>query len=100
MNSIKLKPYYHLYAFSDYRSMKSAMPYMRRVVLAKGLTDVEEAEARRIVARIPGSGFQNYLQPLGSQQTKRTGIASLITALQLLYKQNGFSARYIVIERS
>ena len=73
---------------------------MRRVVLAKGLADIEEADARKIVIRIPGSGFQNYLQPLGNQQTKSSGIASLITALQLLYKQNGFSARYIVVERS
>lgn len=99
MNSVKLSLYYRLYAFSDYRSMKSALPYMRQVVLAKGLADVEETEARRIVSRVPGKGFQNYLQPLGSQQTKGSGIASLITALQLLYKQNGFSARYIVVER-
>jgi hypothetical protein len=99
VNSIKLSSWHRLYAFSDYRSMKSALPYMRQIVLAKGLVDVEEAEARRIVARIPGKGFHNYLQPLGNHQTKSTGIASLITALQLLYKQNGFSARYIVVER-
>ena len=73
---------------------------MRQVMLAKSLAEVEEADARRIVMRLPGSGFQNYLRPLGGQQTKATGIASLITALQLLYKQNGFSARYIVVERS
>nr|WP_230392028.1 hypothetical protein [Pontibacter sp. FD36] len=80
--------------------MKSALPYMRQVVLAKALTEVQESDARRIVMRLPGSGFQNYLRPLGGHQTKSTGIASLITALQLLYKQNGFSARYIVVERS
>lgn len=100
MNSIKLSPWYRLYAFSDYRSMKSALPYMRQVVLAKALTEVEESDARRIVARAPGSGFADYLQPLGSNRAKGTGIASLITALQQLYKQNGFSARYIVVERS
>lgn len=100
MNSVKLSSYCRLYAFSDYRSMKTALPYMRQVVLAKALTDVEEADARRIVMRAPGSGFQNYLRPLGGRQTKTTGIASLVTALQLLYKQNGFSARYIVVERS
>ncbi|WP_299988390.1 hypothetical protein [uncultured Pontibacter sp.] len=100
MNSVKLSSYCRLYAFSDYRSMKSALPYMRQVVLAKALTEVQESDARRIVMRLPGSGFQNYLRPLGGQQNKSTGIASLITALQLLYKQNGFSARYIVVERS
>lgn len=100
MNSVKLSSYCRLYAFSDYRSMKTALPYMRQLVLAKALTEVEEAEARRIVMRVPGSGFQNYLRPLGGRQTKATGIASLVTALQLLYKQNGFSARYIVVERS
>jgi hypothetical protein len=99
VNSIKLSSYHRLYAFTDYRSMKSALPYMRQVVLAKALTDVEESEARRIVARIPEKGFQNYLQPISGQQAKSSGIASLITALQLLYKQNGFSARYVVVER-
>jgi hypothetical protein len=99
MNSIRLSYRYRLYAFSDYRSMKSALPYMRQVVLAKALTELEESEARRIVARIPEKGFQNYLQPIGGQQIKSSGIASLITALQLLYKQNGFSARYVVVER-
>jgi hypothetical protein len=100
VNSIKLNSWYRLYAFSDYRSMKTALPYMRQVVLARPLTEVEETDARKVVARVPGKGYLNYLQPLGSQQTKGTGIASLITALQQLYKQNGFSARYIVVERS
>lgn len=99
MNFVRLNHRYRLYAFSDYRSMKSALPYMRQVVIAKNLTDVEEPEARRYVGRVEGKGFQNYLQPLSSHQTKASGIASLITALQLLYKSNGFSARYIVVER-
>lgn len=100
MNSVKLNAYYRLYAFSDYQSMKSALPYMRRVMLAKPLAEVEEAEARRFVSRASGGGFTNYLQPLGIRQTVRSGTNSLITALQLLYKSNGYSARYIVIERS
>ncbi len=99
MNSIKLNNYFCLYAFSDYRSMKSALPYMRQVVLAKPLVEVTESDARRLVARVPGKGFLDYLQPIGATQHKGSGIASLITALQLLYKQNGFSARYIVVER-
>lgn len=72
---------------------------MRQVVLAKALTDVEESDARRVVTRIPGKGFQNYLYPIGGQQIKSSGIASLITALQSLYKQNGFSVRYLIVER-
>lgn len=80
--------------------MKSALPYMRQVVLARPLTEVAEADARKVVGRVPGKGYLNYLQPLGSQQTTSTGISSLITALQQLYKQNGFSARYIVVERT
>ncbi|PKV63079.1 hypothetical protein BD749_2916 [Pontibacter ramchanderi] len=80
--------------------MKSALPYMRQVVLAKALSEVEESDARRVVMRLPGAGYQNYLRPLAGLQTKANAIASLITALQLLYKQNGYAARYIVVERS
>ncbi|WP_299757995.1 hypothetical protein [uncultured Pontibacter sp.] len=99
MNSIKLSSYYRLYAFSDYQSMKAALPYMRRVVLAKNLQEVEEQEARNYVDRLGGQGYKNYLEPLSSHTSKGSGIQSLITALQVLYKSNGFSARYIVIER-
>jgi hypothetical protein len=99
VNSVRLSPRYRLYAFSDYRTMKSALPYMRQVVLAKALADVVESDARRIVTRLPDQGFQNYLRPISPLQHKRTGIASLITALQVLYKQNGYSARYILVER-
>lgn len=98
MNAVELSSYYRLYAFSDYRSMKEALPYMRRVVLAKGLTEVEEADARRYVWRGDG-GYKNYLKPLTAQQARVSAIQSLITALQVLYKRNGYSARYIVVER-
>ena len=100
MNSLKLKPSYHLYAFSDYQSMKSAMPYMRRVVLAKSLKEVEESEIRGFVERISGQGYKNYLEPISHRNAKPSASGSFITALQLLYKQNGYSARYIVVERS
>ncbi|MCC9134858.1 hypothetical protein ACFSKU_19855 [Pontibacter silvestris] len=99
MNSIKLSSYYRLYAFSDYRSMKSALPYMRRVVLAKSLMEVEEAEVRSYVWRIKGQGYKNYLEPITNYNTKTTALKSFITALQELYKHNGYSARYIIIER-
>lgn len=99
MNSIKLSSYYCLYAFSDYRTMKSALPYMRRVVLAKGLVEVQESEVRSYIVRIDGKGYKNYLEPLNNQNIRTTALTSLITALQVLYKSNGYSASYIVIER-
>ncbi|PRY08846.1 hypothetical protein CLV24_12010 [Pontibacter ummariensis] len=99
MNSIKLSSYYRLYAFSDYQSMKSALPYMRQVVLAKRLTEVEEAEARNFVWRIKGQGYKNYLEPIRNHATRSSALHSLITALQELYKRNGYSAKYIVVER-
>ncbi|MCJ8167308.1 hypothetical protein MKJ04_20880 [Pontibacter sp. E15-1] len=99
MNSIKLSAYHRLYAFSDYQSMKAALPYMRRVVLAKRLDEVEESEARRFVGRYQEGGYMNYLGRLTQQRAKRSGTDSLITALQELFKSNGYSARYIAIER-
>ncbi len=100
MNAIKLSSFYRLYAFSDYQSMKAALPYMRRVMLAKRLDEVEESEARRYVWRNEGGGYKNYLGSLSANHNARySGIESLITALQELYKRNGFSARYIAIER-
>ncbi|WP_242917014.1 hypothetical protein [Pontibacter liquoris] len=99
MNTLKLSSYYRLSAFSDYRSMKAALPYMQRVVLAKELVEVQEEEARSFVGRISGKGYKNYLEPLHGHNTRFTAIQSLITALQVLYKSNGYSARYIVIER-
>ncbi|MHA6249944.1 hypothetical protein ACXYMU_18575 [Pontibacter sp. CAU 1760] len=81
--------------------MKAALPYMRHVVLAKRLEEVEEGEARRYVWRIKGEGYKNYLGSLSpSQRTTSTGGQAFITALQELYKQNGFSARYVAIERA
>ncbi|WP_187263933.1 hypothetical protein [Pontibacter beigongshangensis] len=99
MNSVKLSANYRLYAFSGYQSMKSAMPYMRSVVLAKELAAVQEAEVRRFVGRISGQGYVNYLEPAGYQYALRSYRRSFITALQKLYKSNGYAARYILIER-
>ncbi len=79
--------------------MKAALPYMQRVVLAKGLMEIEEAEIRNYLWRIKGKGYKNYLGSLSRQEPKYAAMQSLITALQLLYKSNGYSARYIVIER-
>ncbi|GAB3830390.1 hypothetical protein [Pontibacter rugosus] len=99
MNSIKLSSYFRLYAFSDYQSMKLALPYMRQVVLAKQLKEVEEPEIRKYMWRVSGRGYKNYLEPIYTYNTKPSAIDSLITALQELYKRNGFSAKYIVVER-
>ena len=99
MNFIQLSSYYRLYAFSDYSGMKATLPYMRRVVLAKGLAEVEESDVRGYLGRIPGRGYKNYLEPFNTQNTRISALQSLITALQELYKRNGYSARYIAIER-
>jgi len=99
MNSVKLSNYYRLYAFSDYQSMRAAMPYMQRVVFTKKLDEVEEREARSYVQRIPGNGYKNYLEPISNYNATYSATRSLITALQLLYKSNGYAARYILIER-
>lgn len=99
MNSFKLSSSYRLYAFSDYRTKKSALPYMRRVVLAKGLLEVQESEVRSYIGRIDGKGYKNYLEPLTNQNTRTSALKSLVTALQVLCKSNGYAARYIVIER-
>jgi hypothetical protein len=99
MNSINLSSYYRLYAFSDYQSMKAALPYMRGVVLSKNLNEVDEAEARKVVERTKEQGYKNYLQPLNYRNYRVSAFDSLITALQLLYKSNGYSARYVVVER-
>ncbi len=99
MNSIKLSSWYRLYAFPNYQSMKTALPYMQRVVLAKGFAEVQEQEARSFVSRAAGQGYKNYLEPIQPQFKRISAIQSLITALQVLYKSNGYSARYIVIER-
>ncbi len=75
------------------------MPYIRSVVLAKGLAEVQETEVRKYVGRINGQGYINYLEPNSYQHTLRSYRKSFITALQMLYKSNGFSARYVLIER-
>lgn len=100
MNSVKLSNYYRLYAFSDYQRMRAAVPYLQRVVLAKGLPEVQEWEVRKCLQRIEGKGYKNYLEPLGSNNFLYSASRSFITALQLLYKSNGYPARYIVIERA
>lgn len=99
MNSIELSSYYRLYAFSDYRSMKTALPYMRRVVLAKAFAELQEFEIRNYVWRMQGGGYKNYLEPLSHLNARTSALNSFITALQVLFKSNGYSARYIVIER-
>ncbi|GHA78043.1 hypothetical protein [Pontibacter akesuensis] len=99
MNSVKLSANYRLYAFSDYQSMKAALPYMRSVKLAKRFTELEEQEIRGFVWRSSGQGYTNYLNPISTHRAKPSAMDSFITALQLLYKSNGYSARYVVVER-
>ena len=99
MNFINLSTYYRLYAFSDYGSMKAALPYLRSAVLAKKLADIEEAEIRRYVIRVAQGSYKNYLEPINELYPKQSAAQSFISALQVLYKSNGYSARYVVVER-
>ncbi|WP_162427226.1 hypothetical protein [Pontibacter pudoricolor] len=99
MNSIKLSAYYRLYAFPDYQSMQAGKRYLQRVVLAKALTEVQEKEVRTYLQRTNPGGYINYLQPLHTPPYYFSADRSFISALQLLYKSNGYSARYIVVER-
>lgn len=99
MNFINLSHYYRLYTFSDYQSMKEALPYLRGVVLAERLEEVPEPMIKRYLLRMEGGGYKNYLEPISSRHAKPTAAQSFISALQMLYKSNGFSAKYVVVER-
>lgn len=99
MNAVTLRHTYRLYAFAGYQSMRDAIPYLQRVVLAKALADVAENEVRPYLQQVPGFGYKNYLEPLSAHQQYCAAGRSFISALQLLYKQNGYSARYVVITR-
>ncbi|NDK55279.1 hypothetical protein [Pontibacter fetidus] len=99
MNSVKLSTYYRLYAFSDYQSMQAGKRYLQRVVLAKALVEVQEKEVRTYLQRNNTGGYKNYLEPVFTNRTYFSADRSFISALQLLYKSNGYSARYIVVER-
>jgi hypothetical protein len=99
MNSVKLSAYYKLYAFPDYQSMQTGKRYLQRVVLAKALTEVQEKEVRTYLQRSNPGGYKNYLEPMHHSSSYFPADRSFISALQLLYKSNGYSARYIVVER-
>ena len=99
MNSVKLSVYYKLYAFPDYQSMQTGKRYLQRVVLSKALTEVQEKEVRTYLQRNNPGGYKNYLEPMHHSPSYFPADKSFITALQLLYKSNGYSARYIVVER-
>ncbi|MEJ8755952.1 hypothetical protein WG947_03010 [Pontibacter sp. H259] len=99
MNSVKLSAYYRLYAFPDYQGMQSGRRYLQRVVLAKALAEVQENEVRTFLQRLNPGGYKNYLEPVHNPTTYFSADRSFISALQLLYKSNGYAARYIVVER-
>lgn len=98
MNYIELSQRYRLYAFNDYWIMRKAYPEVKYVAFAKDLREIREIEAKHYVSEIgPGGGYQNYLRQ-DKADLKSTGLESLKTALQALYKLNGYSAKYILIE--
>ena len=96
MNFIQLNSTYRVYAFEDYRTMKAALPLLRRTPIAKEFSRLREIEVKNFV-RYYTNGYQNYLRT-DSAELKSTALESLKTALQALYKLNGYSAKYVVIE--
>lgn len=100
MSYIELSRRYRLYSFPDYWSMRKAMPAVKYVALAKDFKDIKEIEAKHYVDSISSSdsgGYKNYLRT-DTGGLLSTGLESLKTALQALYKLNGYSAKYILIE--
>ncbi|WP_018478145.1 hypothetical protein [Pontibacter roseus] len=96
MNHIDLNNTYRLYAFPDYWSMRAARDKLRRVVMAKEFKEVKEIEAKHYVERYGDYAYKNYLRA-DKKNLKESGLKSLITALQALYKLNGYPANYIII---
>ncbi|MBX0335495.1 hypothetical protein K3G39_19855 [Pontibacter sp. HSC-14F20] len=97
MNYINLSSIHRLYSFPDYWSMKEAKPKIRRVIMAKDFREVKEIEAKHYVQKYGDYAFRNYLRE-DKKDLKESGLQSLITALQALYKLNGYPAKYIIIE--
>lgn len=105
MNSIRLNYQYRLYAFPDYWSMRKVRDILREefksVVLAKEFSEVKEIEARNYVEKFSNqtyTKYKNYLRA-GREDLQPSSLLSLKTALQALYKLNGYSAKFILIER-
>jgi D-ribose pyranose/furanose isomerase RbsD len=97
LNYIDLSSTFRLYSFPDYMSMRDAKLFVKNVVLAKEFIRVKEIEAKNYVRSISGGSYKNYLRH-DTAELKATGLESIITALQALYKLNGYSAKYIIIE--
>ena len=96
MNHIDLTNRFRLYAFPDYWSMRAAKANVRQVILAKEFKEVKEIEAKHYVHGYGDYAYKNYMRE-GKGHLKQSGLQSLITALQALYKLNGYSAKYIII---
>jgi hypothetical protein len=94
---IELNTSYRLYAFPGYSTMQAAKISMKRAVLAKEFSKVKEIEVKKFVRSVGSTGYKNYLRT-ETQDLKGTGLAYLITAIQILYKINQNSGKYIIIE--
>lgn len=98
MNYIDLNSSFRVHGFADYWSMGEAKLKMSRIVIAKEFTQVREIEAKHYVTSVGDGEYKNYLRH-NTTDLKGSGLASLKTALQVLYKLNGYSAKFIIIER-
>ncbi len=105
VNSIRLTYQYRLYAFPDYWSMRKVRDELqaefKTVVVAKEFSEVKAIEAKNFVETFhsrDNNSYRNYLRE-GRQDLQHSGLSSLKTALQALYKLNCYSAKFILIER-
>jgi hypothetical protein len=105
VNYIQLTHQYRLYAFPDYWSMRKVRDALqseyKTVVLAKEFSEVKSIEANHYLETFhsrDSNSYRNYLRE-GRQDLQPSGLLSLKTALQVLYKHNEYSAKYILIER-
>lgn len=97
---IELTYQYRLYAFANYQDVATVRAQLPHVVLAKELSKVKPIGANHYVEHIGREGgYRNYLETNRNRNIKASPLASLITALQILYKVNGYSATYILIAR-
>ncbi|MEJ8756247.1 hypothetical protein WG947_04515 [Pontibacter sp. H259] len=96
---IDLSWQYRLYAFATYQDMKAAMAQLPHVKLAKAFSKVKPIEANHYAGSAGHGDYRNYLENSPTRNVKPNGLASLITALQVLYQVNGYSAKYILIAR-
>jgi hypothetical protein len=71
------------------------MSLVKRISLAKELSEIKEIEVGHFVSRLRDCAYKNYLRT-DTAELKPSGGESLKTVLQALYKLNGYTAKYII----